>query len=93
MPQIAFRLDDRTNKVRSELRHVRRLVGITTHDASRLRMFRRGNTARWTITRTLRLMASPLARSTWLNLDKASARSADERTEFIPWVTRKMVRL
>jgi NAD(P)H dehydrogenase (quinone) len=93
VPQIAFRLDDRTNKVRSELRHVRRLVGITTHDASRLHMLMRGNTARWTITRTLRLMASPLARSTWLDLDKASARSAVERTDFINRVTRKMARL
>lgn len=93
VPQIAFRLDDRTNKVRSELRHIRRLVGITTHDASRLHMLMRGNTARWTITRTLRLMASPLARSTWLDLDKASARSPGERNQFIDRVTKKMAGL
>jgi NAD(P)H dehydrogenase (quinone) len=90
VPGVAFHLDVSSNKVKSDLGHVKRLVGITTTGADRAYVAAVGNAGKWTVTRTLRLMCSPLCRTTWLSLDKVEGRTEQERAAFIQRVEAKL---
>ena len=68
VPGVAFTLDPETKKVRRNMGHVRRIVGVTTYGSSPLAVHLAGDGGRRTLGRTLRLVAHPLARTTWLGL-------------------------
>ncbi|MGY9074209.1 MAG: NAD(P)H-dependent oxidoreductase [Acidimicrobiales bacterium] len=90
VPGVAFHLSPKNNKVKSDLRHVTRLIAITTTGADKTYIAAVGNGARWMITRTLRLMCAPTCRTTWLSLDKIEGRTDDERQAFIQKVEQKL---
>jgi putative NADPH-quinone reductase len=89
LPGVAFRLDQRTRKVRGAL-DVQFLVGITTYGSPAWfqRVF--GDAGRRTITRTLRLVCPRTTRSRWLALDRLDGRGQDERTAFLGLVEETM---
>jgi putative NADPH-quinone reductase len=66
VPGVAFHLDPAAGRVRPGLQRVRHLVGVTSHDTSRLRVTAQGDVGRRTILRTLRMSCGPRSRSTWL---------------------------
>lgn len=90
---VAWTLPDGANRLRPGLRNVRRLVAVTTHGSSKLINMVEGESGRRTLTRSLRPMCHPLARTTWLavyGIDNASER---QRAAFLDRVERRMVRL
>ncbi len=93
VPGVAFHLDRRSNRVRSDLRRIRRLGAVTVSERPMSRGRRRPDTGRWTVTRTLRLLASWRCRTFWLSLDDAGNRSEAERNLFEAQVEVAMSRL
>lgn len=90
---VAWTLPDGANRLRPGLRNVRRLVAVTTHGSSKLINMVEGESGRRTLSRSLRPMCHPLARTTWLavyGIDNASER---QRAAFLDRVERRMVRL
>ncbi len=85
LPGVAFRLDERTQKVRGNL-HLRHLVGVTTYGSPNwyLRVF--GNAGRRTVMRTIRLICPRSTKRTWLALDSLDGRSEAERRQFLEHV-------
>src|SRR5215213_9163900 len=55
VPGVAFHLDPSSHRVRPGLLHVRHLVAVTTHEATRRQVAALGDAGRRTILRTLRL--------------------------------------
>jgi NAD(P)H dehydrogenase (quinone) len=93
VPGVAFHLDDRTNKVRSGLRNITHLVGITTTGSPRWQVRLLGDTGRWTVKRTTRLLASWRCRTTWLALDRLDSRPDEHRRAFLDKVENRMAAL
>jgi NAD(P)H dehydrogenase (quinone) len=77
---VAFELDDGAPRPRPLLRHVRRLVGISTYPTSRARTFVLADAGRRTIMRTLRLVCAPTVRCRWVahHPSRSTARSVIE---------------
>lgn len=86
VPGVAFSVDPMLHRVRGELGHVRHLVGITTHDASRRRVTLLGDAGRRTILRTLRLVCGTSCRSTWLAMYGVGASTVTQRRAFLAHV-------
>ncbi|MEZ5342861.1 MAG: NAD(P)H-dependent oxidoreductase [Acidimicrobiales bacterium] len=82
LPGVAFRLG-RHNKVRPNLRQVRRLIVVTTTGSPRYQTFLLTNAGKRTIMRTVRLVCSRRCRTTYLALDRLDSRTALERTDFL----------
>lgn len=64
-----------TNRIRAHLRNIRRIVVVTTHGSPKWLNALQGEGGKRTITRSLRTMCHPLARTQWLALygvDRAS---------------------
>ena len=93
VPGVAFDLDPDTREVRAGLRHVRRLVGITTYGSSRRYVRVLGDPGRRTIMRALRFLCSRWCRRTWLALYGMDTASADQRKRFLDHVADRMARL
>ncbi|MEM8903419.1 MAG: NAD(P)H-dependent oxidoreductase [Actinomycetota bacterium] len=64
---VAFSLDD-DGGLRSHLRHVRRVAGVTTYGSPRWVVRLSGDGGRRSINRTLRMMCHPRCRTTWHGL-------------------------
>jgi putative NADPH-quinone reductase len=86
VPGVAFSVDPMLHRVRGELGHIRHLVGITTHDASRRRVTLLGDAGRRTILRALRLMCGRSCRSTWLAMYGVGASTVTQRRAFLAHV-------
>ncbi len=72
---VAWTLPEGANRLRPGLRNVRRLVAVTTHGSSKFINMVEGESGKRTLTRSLRTMCHPLARTTWLamyGIDNAS---------------------
>ncbi len=93
VPGVAFHLDERTKKVRADLRHVRRLAGITTYGSGRLYVRVLGDPGRRTITRALGTLCSRRCRRRWLALYGMDTNTEAERSAFLLDVRRRMSRL
>lgn len=93
VPGVAFRLDERTRKVKPALRHVRRLVGITTYGSPRPYVLGVGDGGRRTIGRALRMVCGWRTPFTWLALYRMDRRTEAERTAFLARVEARMARL
>ena len=83
VPGVGFVLDPRTNKVRRGLGHVHRIVGVTTYGSPRSSIFFATDGGRRTLTRALRLLCHPLARTRWLGLYGIDTSTDDDRLEFL----------
>lgn len=92
VPGVGFVLDPRTNKVRPGLRHLRRLVGITTSGSSRVSMGLFGDNGRRMLLRSVLLNTNLRCRPTWLALRGMDHIGDEERRRFLVRVERKLAR-
>jgi NAD(P)H dehydrogenase (quinone) len=83
VPGVGFVLDPKTNKVKRGLGHVKRVVGITTYGSPRSSIRFATDGGRRTLTRALRLLCHPLARTRWLGLYAVDTSTDDERLAFL----------
>jgi putative NADPH-quinone reductase len=93
VPGVAFQLDPTTHEVRPGLRHVRRLVGITTYGSSRFYVRILGDPGRRTLMRALRFLCSRWCRRSWLALYGMDTASGEQRQRFLDRVADRMARL
>jgi NAD(P)H dehydrogenase (quinone) len=93
VPGVAFTFEPGTHEVRAGLRHVRRLVGITTYGSSRLYVRILGDPGRRTIMRALRLLCARRCRRTWLGLYGMDTATSEARQAFLDRVAKRMARL
>jgi NAD(P)H dehydrogenase (quinone) len=93
VPGVAFHLDARTHRVVSDLRHIRRVVGITTYGASWTYVKLMHDAGRRTLLRALRMLCARRCRSTWLALYSVDATSPPERAAFVTRVEQRLSRL
>ncbi len=90
---VAWTLPDGANLLRPGLRNVRRLVAVTTHGSSKFINSVEGESGKRTLTRSLRTMCHPLARTTWLAMYGIDNASDEERSAFLDRVERRLTRL
>jgi len=90
VPGVAFHLDPAAGRIRPGLHHVRHLVGITRHEASRQRVTAMGDAGRRTILRTLRLSCGFRCRSTWLALYAARRAGPADEVAFVRRIERAL---
>ena len=90
---VAWTLPDGANRLRPGLRNVRRLVAVTTHGSSKFINMVEGESGKRTLTRSLRTMCHPLARTTWLAMYGIDNASDTDRADFLDRVERRMTRL
>ena len=90
---IAWTLPDGANRLRPALRNFRRLVAVTTHGSSKWINTIEGDSVKRTLTRSLRTMCHPLARTTWLAMYGVDNASEAERSAFLDRVERRIARL
>lgn len=90
---VAWTLPDGADRLRPRLRNVRRLVAVTTHGSPKYINAIEGEGGKRTMTRSLRLMCHPLARTTWLACYGIDTASPARRAAFLARVERRMRRL
>lgn len=90
---VAWDLPDDANRLRPRLRNVRRLVVVTTHGSSKLVNALEGEAGKRTVTRSLRAMCHPLARTSWIALYGVDTSSPGRRRAFLDHVERRLTRL
>ncbi|MEY2958065.1 MAG: hypothetical protein RLZZ01_633 [Actinomycetota bacterium] len=93
VPGVGFHLDERTNKVKPGLGHVRRIVGITTWGSPRPYALLVNDNGRRVIGRALRMACGWRTRTTWLGLYGIERASERRRNDFLDRVERKAARL
>jgi putative NADPH-quinone reductase len=91
VPGVGFVLRD--DRVRPGLRHVRRLVGVTTYDGGRLTVALAGDGGRRTVTRALRMLCARSCRTRWLASYRTAAASPSRRASFVAHVEQALARL
>lgn len=89
---IAWELPAGSSRIRPRLRNIRRLVAVTSHGSTKLINALEGEGGKRTLTRSLRTMCHPLARTSWLALYGIDNCSAETRDAFLDRVERRMVR-
>ncbi len=92
VPGVGFYLDER-NKVQPGLKHIRRIVGISTYGSPRRYVWLINDNGRRVITRALRLSCGTFARSTWLALYAMDTTTDEDRREFLARIQKRMARL
>jgi NAD(P)H dehydrogenase (quinone) len=90
---VAWSLPPGSNRLRPELRNVRRLVAVTTHGSPKWINMLEGEAGKRTLTRSLRSMCHPLSRTTWLAMYGVDTSSERRRTAFLDRVERRLARL
>ena len=93
VPGVAFTFADGTREVRPGLRHVRRLVGISTYGSGRLYVRILGDPGRRTLTRALRFLCARRCRTRWLALYGMDTATNESRQAFLDHVAKRMARL
>jgi NAD(P)H dehydrogenase (quinone) len=83
LPEVAFVLDPRTNRVKPALGNIAHLVGITTLGGPRWEARLLGDAGRRTITRGVRAVAGRRCRTRWLALHRLDQAPAAERDAFL----------
>jgi NAD(P)H dehydrogenase (quinone) len=92
-PGVAFHLDPHTHRVVSDLRSVRRVVGITTYGSSWAAVRLVNDGGRRTLLRALRMLCGPRCRTSWLALHSVDRATPDERARFVIRVEQRLRRL
>ncbi|HWC67278.1 MAG TPA: NAD(P)H-dependent oxidoreductase [Acidimicrobiales bacterium] len=93
VPGVAFHLDERTNRVRPGLGHVRRIIGITTYGSSRSYVRVMTDGGRRTLLRALRMLVPWGRRTTWLALYGVDTSTEAQRARFVRRVEERVARL
>jgi NAD(P)H dehydrogenase (quinone) len=89
VPGVAFHLDER-NRVASDLRHVRRVIGISTYGATRRHVKLMNDAGRRMLLRALVMLCSRRCRRKWLALYAVDTSTLDQRARFIAKVERRL---
>jgi NAD(P)H dehydrogenase (quinone) len=90
---VAWTLPDGANRLRPGLRNIRRIVVVTTHGSPKWINALEGEAGKRTVTRSLRAMCHPLARTTWIAYYGVDTSSAGSRAAFLERVERRLSRL
>jgi NAD(P)H dehydrogenase (quinone) len=93
VPGVAFHLDHRTNKVVSDLRHVRALVGISTYRSTWASVRLVHDSGRRILLRALRMLCARTCRTMWLALYSVDTATSAQRDAFAARVERRLGRL
>jgi NAD(P)H dehydrogenase (quinone) len=83
VPGVGFHLDERTNKVRPGLRHVRRIVGISTWGSPRPYAWIVNDNGRRVLSRALRMSCGLRARTRWVACYGLDRPDPDRRVAFL----------
>lgn len=92
VPGVGFYLDEQ-NKVRPGLKHIRRIVGISTYGSPRRYVWLINDNGRRVIARALRLSCGTFARTTWIGLYAMDTTTHEDRTAFLERIRNRMARL
>ena len=87
---VAFDLPSDSHRVHARLRNVRRIVAITTHGSSKFVNALEGEVGKRMMTRTLRAVCHPLARTSWIALYGIDNASDQQRAAFLDRVGKKL---
>lgn len=90
---VAWTLPEGAKRLRPKLRNIRRLVAVTTHGSPKWINMLEGEAGKRTLTRSLRAMCHPLARTAWIALYNVDTAAEYERTAFLARVDRRVRRL
>jgi NAD(P)H dehydrogenase (quinone) len=89
---VAFDLPPESSRVHARLHNVRRLVAITTHGSSKFVNAVQGEGGKRMVTRTLRAVCHPLARTTWIAVYGVDTATDAQCRAFLDRVERKLRR-
>jgi NAD(P)H dehydrogenase (quinone) len=87
---VAFELPPDSNRIHAKLRNVRRIVAITTHGSSKLINALEGEVGKRMVTRTLRAVCHPLARTSWIALYGIDTATDAQKAAFLDRVDRRL---
>ena len=90
---VAWELPSRGTRIRGRLRNIRRVIAITTHGSPRRINWLEGETGRRVISRSLRALCHPLARTTWLAMYDIDHSTTAQRAAFLERVASRLRRL
>lgn len=89
---VAYDLSDGPTGLRGRLTNVRRLIVVTTHGSSKLQNSLQGEAGKKLITRGLRVLLHPFARTRWIALYGIDQVGNDERVAFLEHVEERLGR-
>ena len=87
---IAFELPPDSNRIHAKLRNVRRIVAITTHGSSKFVNALEGEVGKRMVTRTLRAVCHPFARTSWIALYGIDTATDAKKAAFLDRVGRQL---
>lgn len=87
---VAWDLPEGGNRVQARLRNVRRITAVTSHGSSKWVNLLGGESGKRTVSRSLRVLCHPLARTRWLALYGMDTAAAEQRERFLRKVARKL---
>jgi putative NADPH-quinone reductase len=90
---VAYTLPEGTNRVRGNLRHIRKLVVVSTHGSSKAINVLEGQNGKRQIGRTVRVLCHPLTRTRWVALYGIDRATPERLARFDGRVARAMTRL
>ena len=90
---VAWTLPEGANRLQPGLHNIRRLVAVTTHGSPKWINMVEGEGGKRTVTRSLRTMCHPRARTTWLAMYGIDTATDAQRTGFLDRVERRLTRL
>lgn len=87
---VAFDLPSESSRVHARLRNVRRITVVTTHGSSKFVNAVEGEAGKRMVTRTLRAVCHPLARTRWIAMYGVDTASDAQRGAFLDRVAKKV---
>lgn len=90
---VAWELPAGAKRLKPRMRHVRRLVTVTTHGSPWRVNALQGVPGRRIVNRALRVLCHPLCRTRWIALYDVDGGDAERRTRFLRRVERRLARL
>lgn len=90
---VAYDLPEGASRIRPRLRNIRRIVAITSHGSTKAINMLEGEGGKRIVTRSLRVLCSKRARTTWLALYDIDRSTDAQRAEFLAKVELAMFRL
>ena len=90
---VAWELPEGANRLKPRLRHIRRIVAVTTHGSSKLTNSLQGESGKRTLFRSVRAMCHPFARTHWIALYAIDTCGERERLDFLDRVESRIARI
>jgi putative NADPH-quinone reductase len=87
---VAWEMPAGANRVHARLKNVRRVTAVTTHGSTKRINALEGEAGKRTVTRSLRALCHPLARTKWLAMYDLDRAGADAREKFLDRVARTL---